>query len=86
LRLASDALLSVSSVDRLAEALTSYFGREVRVTTELGAVVLTANAIAQAERATRQREAEETMRSDPFVQTMMREFGASIVPGSIKPV
>ncbi|CAN5387986.1 hypothetical protein BH11PSE11_BH11PSE11_12030 [soil metagenome] len=85
LRIASDALVSVSSVERLGEALSSHFGQEVRVTTELGAVLNTASAIAQAERAERQRDAEQTMQSDPFVQTLMREFGASIVPGSIKP-
>lgn len=85
LRVASDALLSASCVERLTEALSSHFGRPVQVGTELGAVVHTANAIAQAERAARQREAEQTMNSDPFVQTLMREFGASIVPGSIKP-
>jgi DNA polymerase-3 subunit gamma/tau len=30
--------------------------------------------------------AEEIIRGDPFVQSMMRDFGAKIVPGSIKPV
>jgi DNA polymerase-3 subunit gamma/tau len=30
--------------------------------------------------------AEEIILDDPFVQTMMRDFGAKIVPGSIKPV
>jgi DNA polymerase-3 subunit gamma/tau len=85
LRVASDSFLSVSSVDRLAEALSGHFSRTVRVSTELGAVAQTANAIAQIERAARQREAEATMHGDPFVQTLIREFGASIVPGSIKP-
>jgi len=46
----------------------------------------TAHAKAQADRAARQREAEQAMQSDPFVQTLMREFGATIVPGSIKPI
>ena len=41
------------------------------------------NAAAAAER---QRAAEEIILSDPFVQDMMRDFGAKIVPGSIKPV
>ncbi|MEH3087553.1 MAG: DNA polymerase III subunit gamma/tau [Xylophilus ampelinus] len=34
----------------------------------------------------RQREAEELIHNDPFVQQMVREFGARIVPGSIKPL
>jgi DNA polymerase-3 subunit gamma/tau len=29
--------------------------------------------------------AEKIIFEDPFVQTMMRDFGAKIVPGSIKP-
>jgi DNA polymerase-3 subunit gamma/tau len=33
----------------------------------------------------RQRAAEASILADPFVQQMMRDFGAKIVPGSIKP-
>jgi DNA polymerase-3 subunit gamma/tau len=39
-----------------------------------------------AARAQRQKEAEREIGSDPFVQSLIREFGASIVPGSIKPI
>ena len=86
LRVAVETLLSAGSVDKLATALTEHFGKTVRVSTEIGTVQQTANAHAQADRAARQREAEQTMRSDPFVENLMREFGATIVPGSIKPV
>jgi DNA polymerase-3 subunit gamma/tau len=41
------------------------------------------NAQAVAEK---MREAEAVIQADPFVQAMMRDFGAKIVPGSIKPV
>jgi DNA polymerase III subunit gamma/tau len=41
------------------------------------------NAAAAAEKL---RVAEEAIRSDPFVQDMIRDFGAKIVPGSIKPL
>jgi DNA polymerase-3 subunit gamma/tau len=34
----------------------------------------------------KQRAAEKVILDDPFVQTMMRDFGAKIVPGSIKPI
>ena len=40
------------------------------------------NAAAAAER---QRRAEEIVHNDPFVQSLMRDYGARIVPGSIKP-
>ncbi|HJV76333.1 MAG TPA: DNA polymerase III subunit gamma/tau C-terminal domain-containing protein, partial [Noviherbaspirillum sp.] len=86
LRIPLDTLRSAGSVDKLAAALTEHFGKTVRVTTEIGAVEQTANAQAVAEREARQRQAEENMQRDPFVQAMMREFNAIIVPGSIKPV
>jgi DNA polymerase-3 subunit gamma/tau len=86
LRIPLETLRSAGAVDKLTAALTEHFGKTVRVSTELGAVQQTANAQAVAEREARQRQAEESMQSDPFVQTLMREFGATIVPGSIKPV
>ena len=41
------------------------------------------NAAAQIER---QRQAEETIENDPLVQDMVRQWGARVVPGSIKPL
>ncbi len=86
LRVPLETLCAAGSIDKLAAALGEHFGKTARVTTEIGAVEQTANAAAQAERAERQRQAEETMHSDPFVQTLMSEFGATIVPGSIRPI
>ncbi|MGZ5817777.1 MAG: DNA polymerase III subunit gamma/tau, partial [Burkholderiaceae bacterium] len=86
LRVPVETLCSAGSVDKLAATLSEHFGKTVKIVTEIGAVQQTANAQAQADRATRQKQAEETMHSDPFVQTMMREFGATLVPGSIKPI
>ncbi|MGH8807346.1 MAG: DNA polymerase III subunit gamma/tau [Noviherbaspirillum sp.] len=85
LRIPLETLCSAGSVDKLAAALSEHFGKPARVTTEIGAVEQTANAQAVAEREARQRQAEENLQSDPFLQTLMREFGATIVPGSIKP-
>ncbi|WP_098496348.1 DNA polymerase III subunit gamma/tau [Collimonas sp. PA-H2] len=86
LRIPLDTLRSAGSVDKLAAALSEHFDRMVKVETELGNVRHTANAQAMAAQAERQRLAEQTARNDPFIQSMMREFGASIVPGSIKPI
>ncbi|MEO6920709.1 MAG: DNA polymerase III subunit gamma/tau [Collimonas sp.] len=86
LRIPFDTLRSAGSVDKLATALTEHFGRQVKVETEIGTVRHTANAQAMAAQAERQRLAEQTAKNDPFIQSMMREFGASIVPGSIKPL
>jgi DNA polymerase-3 subunit gamma/tau len=73
------------NVEKLAAALTERFGRPVRVETELGPTWYTASAEAQAHREAVQRAAEETVANDPFIQSMIREFGAFVVPGSIVP-
>ncbi|WP_050467063.1 DNA polymerase III subunit gamma/tau [Herbaspirillum chlorophenolicum] len=86
LRIPLETLRSSGSVEKLVAALSERFGRDVRVDTEIGAVADTANAVAEADRADRQRKAEQKMQNDPFVLSMMREFGASIVPGSIHPL
>jgi DNA polymerase-3 subunit gamma/tau len=86
LRVPIETLCAMSSLEKLAGALQDRFGKPVRVQTEIGAARQTANAKAVAEREARQQQAEQTMHSDPFIQTLMREFGATIVPGSIKPV
>lgn len=82
-------LLSAGSGDKLTAALNDRFadfGREIRIDFEIGAVEQTANAQAVAERAERQTQAEQAIQSDSFVQILMREFGASILTGSVRPI
>jgi DNA polymerase-3 subunit gamma/tau len=82
-------LLSAGSGEKLIAALNdrfAEFGREIRIDFEIGAVEQTANAQAVAERAERQTQAEQAIQSDSFVQTLMREFGASILTGSVRPI
>ncbi|MES2047536.1 MAG: DNA polymerase III subunit gamma/tau [Pseudomonadota bacterium] len=86
LRVPLATLLSSGSVEKLMAALSERFSRDVRVETQIGAVEQTANAQAVAERAARQVNAEKSIRSDSFVQTLMREFGATIATGSIRPI
>jgi DNA polymerase-3 subunit gamma/tau len=86
LRVPFETLLSAGSVEKLATALTEEFGRPIKVSSEIGTVSHTAHAQTVAEQAARQKSAEDSMHSDPFVQTLIREFGAVIVPGSIKPI
>ncbi|WP_050479446.1 DNA polymerase III subunit gamma/tau [Herbaspirillum rhizosphaerae] len=86
LRIPVETLRASGNVDKLTAVLSERFGKSVRVETEIGMVAHTANAKAEANRAERQREAEQTVQNDPFVQVMMREFGASIVPGSVRPL
>ncbi|WP_293777392.1 DNA polymerase III subunit gamma/tau [uncultured Oxalicibacterium sp.] len=81
-----ETLLAAGSVEKLTGCLSEHFGQTVRLNTKLGPVQHTANAAAIAYRAERQREAEQSMQDDPFVQKLMRELGATILPGSVRPV
>jgi DNA polymerase III subunit gamma/tau len=58
----------------------------VTLSVEVGAVTDSPARRLAAAQAEQQRAAEEIIHNDPFVQAMMRDFGARIVPGSIKPV
>ncbi|NML34009.1 DNA polymerase III subunit gamma/tau [Paraburkholderia antibiotica] len=75
-----------SQVAKLKAALVERLGRNVDVQVEVGAARRTAAAHDAAVRAQRQQEAEREIRADPFVQSLIREFGASIVDGSIRPI
>jgi DNA polymerase-3 subunit gamma/tau len=86
LRIPVDTLLSAGSTEKLATALTGYLNKKVSITTEIGVVHQTAHAASLAEQAERLQQAEQTLESDPFVQTLKREFGATIVPGSVRPI
>ncbi len=86
IRVPVDTLLSAGSGDKLAAALGEHLGKTVRFDVEIGATSFTAHAADVADQAERQRVAEQTLQDDPFVQTLMREFGATIVPGSVRPL
>lgn len=72
-------------VERLQQTLAEHLGTDVRVQCEIGAVADTAAAADALARAGRQREAEATIQGDPFVQGLLREFGGTILEGSIQP-
>jgi DNA polymerase-3 subunit gamma/tau len=85
LRVERESLNSTMSRERLQAALATA-GYPVRLTVEVGRVQdspAKRNAVAAAQR---QAGAEAIILNDPYVQTLMRDFGARIVPGSIKPV
>jgi DNA polymerase-3 subunit gamma/tau len=75
-----------SQVAKLKSALAEKLGQHVDVQVEVGPARRTAAAHDAAMRAQRQQEAEREIGADPFVQSLIREFGASIVPGSIRPI
>ena len=84
LRVERESLNQAGSRDRLATALQAA-GHEVRLVVEVGRVTDSPARRNVALAAERQMAAEKIIFDDPFVQTMMRDFGAKIVPGSIKP-
>ncbi|MGE4240392.1 DNA polymerase III subunit gamma/tau [Ramlibacter sp.] len=84
LRVERESLNQPTSRERLRAALKNA-GHEVELGVEVGPVTDSpARRNAQAARE-KQEAAEQIILADPFVQTMMRDFGAKIVPGSIKP-
>ena len=86
LRVASKALAVGAQADRLRAVLTEYFGFVVRVHFEIGAAQgQSAHAVDLAAQAARQQAAEHSVTIDPFVQALMKDFGAHVVPGSIRP-
>lgn len=80
------SLCMPNSVAKLMSVLGERFGCTVKITTEIGRVETTANRNAVEAQAERQRQAEEAMANDPYIQNLTEEFGGSIVEGSIKPL
>ena len=87
IRVERESLNQTAAREKLQAALQSHLGdAALKLAVEVGPVTDTParrNAAAQAER---QRAAEEMIQNDPFVQDMIRDWGAKIVPGSIRPL
>jgi DNA polymerase III subunit gamma/tau len=79
-------LAEAANVNKVKDALTQYFGQTVRVIAEVGTVETgTAALVVASEKAQAQASAEAAIENDSFVQGLQKEFGATIVPGSIAP-
>ena len=84
LRVERESLNQPVARERLRAALEAH-GHAAQISVELGVVIdspARRNAHAAAER---QRVAQEIVENDPYVQSLVRDFGAKIVPGSVKP-
>jgi DNA polymerase III subunit gamma/tau len=86
LNVAVQMYTDVAQIAKLKAALAERLGTEIDVLVEVGPVKRTAAVLDTIERAKRQREAELEIGADPFVQSLIREFGGSIVPGSVRPL
>ncbi|GAB3665919.1 DNA polymerase III subunit gamma/tau [Ramlibacter alkalitolerans] len=85
LRVERESLNQGVARERLRNALQA-LGHAVDLSVEVGTVTDSPARRNAAAAARRQQAAEQIIYNDPFVQQMQREFGAKIVPGSIKPV
>ncbi|MDX3895949.1 DNA polymerase III subunit gamma/tau [Pusillimonas sp.] len=85
LRVAVRTLAATAGRQRLRTVLSEHFGTVVQLDVEFGATgEETAHAVAQAERAARQKQAEQAVQEDPFVRALIDEFGAQLIPGSVR--
>ena len=86
LRVTNKALSEGVHAERLRVVLKEFFGQDVQVAFEVGAVRgESAHALDQAEQEARQLDAEASVQVDPFVQALVKDFGAQVVPGSVRP-
>ncbi len=85
LRVERESLNQPTSRERLRTALATA-GHAETLAVEIGVVIDSPARRNAAAAAARQHRAEEIVQNDPFVQQMVRDFGAKIVPGSIKPL
>jgi len=73
--------------EKLREAITAHFGRPIALKVNIAdATADTPAAQATRERASRQQEAVAAIQNDPFVQSVVRDLGGSVIPDSIKPL
>ena len=87
LRVAHESLRRPTLQDKLCAALAASLGADLRIELEAGDPKDTPAQRDAAERQRRQQAAEDEIRGDPYVRSLLTEFsGARIVPGSIKPV
>ncbi|RMM51335.1 hypothetical protein ALQ77_04831 [Pseudomonas corrugata] len=84
---AHSALFNATQQRRLNDALNQYHQRTLTLSIELiKPEQETPAQAASRRRADRQREAEESIHSDPFIQQMMQQFGAVVRHDTIEPV
>jgi DNA polymerase-3 subunit gamma/tau len=80
------ALAEGPASGKVTEALSQRFGRPIRLKIEVGAVTgVTAAGLAEQDRSQRLAQARASIEADPFVQTLVQDFGGSIVAGSVQP-
>lgn len=79
-------LASPNYQEKLSTAINAHFGKKIKLIFEIGHEANTPAKQMAVEKATIQSNAEQAIMQDGFVQDLINEFGATIIPNSIKPV
>ena len=83
IRVETETINHEPSRHKLEQALSAHLGHPMRLQVEYGRVVDSPAMRQNAARQAAREQAEATLHQHPFVQSMMREFGAKILPSSI---
>lgn len=88
LRISEDCkpLLELNYQTKLEQAINEYFGHKIRLSITLGGAENTPAKQISEEREAVQAQAESAIRQDSFVQALVNEFDAQVIPSSIKPI
>ncbi|MES2013456.1 MAG: DNA polymerase III subunit gamma/tau [Pseudomonadota bacterium] len=79
-------LLLPNYQEKLASAITQHFDQRIKLQFSVGGTGNTPAKQISQERAHAQANAETAIEEDGFVQALIQEFGAQIIPNSIKPI
>ncbi len=83
-------LASASYQEKLSSAINQHFGKKIKLNVDINgeanAEIITPAKQTAVEKATIQSSAEAAIMNDGFVQSLMNDFGATIIQNSIKPI
>ncbi|MDO9050052.1 MAG: DNA polymerase III subunit gamma/tau [Methylotenera sp.] len=79
-------LLSPNYQEKLGSAIAQYFDKKLKLQFSIGGTGNTPAKQISQEKAVAQASAESAIEEDGFVQALINEFGATIIPNSIKPI
>jgi len=79
-------LLSPNYQEKLGTAIAQYFDKKIKLQFSIGGTGNTPARQISQERAEAQANAENAIEEDGFVQALINDFGATIIPNSIKPI
>lgn len=76
----------LSHQEKLSSAITQHYGKKIRLQFSIGGTGNTPAKQMSQEKAHAQANAETAIEQDSFVQALINDFGAQIIPNSIKPI